>query len=312
MVNLNEEQQKRFYLQAALACSRRITTETSQPAVRPGLHCNISFDGVMCWPYTKAGAIAVQGCPGFIHGFNTRAKAYRYCTSSGEWYFDEELNVTVADYSSCIQPPDPSLIQWPLRRIKTNVRKLHCQRNTIHINLFFSFILRSLVCLIKDTDSVPPGDVISVNGTLSHITDTTNWRCKLLFTLFQYLLTCNYMWIFVEGLYLYILIFFVIFQKKKLLKLFIIIGWICPLLSVVPWVIVNFFFFINIIRVLFTKLSAENTRDPRRYKKLVKSTLVLIPLFGVYYVIFIGIPDCLEEKYQSVSKRSKSHLPIEF
>ncbi|CAG5130424.1 unnamed protein product, partial [Candidula unifasciata] len=146
-----------------------------------------------------------------------------------------------------------------------------------------------------------------------------HWECKLLNTLWQYSLNANYMWIFVEGLYLHTLIFFAIFSHStKFFKLYIIIGWVFPLIFIVFWVIarifknntlcwntddknlywilnapiissisVNFFFFLNIIRVLFTKIRDCNTRDPRRYRKLAKSTLVLIPLFGVYYILFI-------------------------
>ncbi|KAI8774881.1 secretin receptor, partial [Biomphalaria glabrata] len=52
-------------------------------------------------------------------------------------------------------------------------------------------------------------------------------------------------------------------------------------------IIINFIFFLNIIRMLFTKIRNTNSGDPGRYKKLAKSTLVLIPLFGVYYIYFI-------------------------
>jgi hypothetical protein len=34
-------------------------------------------------------------------------------------------------------------------------RKLHCQRNTVHINMFISFILRSIICFIKDVNISP-------------------------------------------------------------------------------------------------------------------------------------------------------------
>ncbi|KAJ8314358.1 hypothetical protein KUTeg_008919, partial [Tegillarca granosa] len=173
--------------------------------------------------------------------------------------------------------------------------------------MFISFILRSIICFVKDAVAVPPGDVVYEDSTV-------NWECKLVYTLFQYSLTANYMWIFVESLYLHTLIFFAMFQHKKMIKVYIVIGW-CKCWNtrdqdkgyywiikgpVVATIIVNFFFFINIIRVLFTKLTAVNTRDPKTYRKLARSTLVLIPLFGVYYMIFVGIPECLEDKYQII------------
>ncbi|XP_076461732.1 parathyroid hormone/parathyroid hormone-related peptide receptor-like [Babylonia areolata] len=58
-------------------------------------------------------------------------------------------------------------------------------------------------------------------------------------------------------------------------------------------VLVNFVFFVNIVRVLFTKL--VKTAPPRarrfRYRRLAKSTLVLIPVFGLHYILFLGLPE---------------------
>ncbi|CAH2302872.1 parathyroid hormone parathyroid hormone-related peptide receptor-like [Pelobates cultripes] len=57
--------------------------------------------------------------------------------------------------------------------------------------------------------------------------------------------------------------------------------------------LVNFFLFLNIVRVLASKLWKTNTGklDPcQQYGKLLKSTLVLMPLFGVHYVLFMAMP----------------------
>ncbi|XP_074660086.1 secretin receptor-like [Tubulanus polymorphus] len=214
--------------------------------------------------------------------------------------------------------------------IMTVFRRLHCARNTIHINMFVSFILRAAMSLMKDTLLVDklgfPSDVRRVeDGRLEFLENSSHWECKLFFTCFHYTLNANYAWVFVEGLYLYMLIHVAVFTENSSVKWFILGGWGSPFISILPWTIVratlddtycwnintvkeyfwilklpiillivtNFGFFISIIWVLFTKLVASNAQEARkyRYKKLAKSTLVLIPLFGVHYILFIWLPE---------------------
>ncbi|XP_026231146.1 parathyroid hormone/parathyroid hormone-related peptide receptor [Anabas testudineus] len=148
--------------------------------------------------------------------------------------------------------------------------------------------------------------------------------CKMAVTLFLYFLATNYYWILVEGLYLHSLIFMTFFSDRKYLWGFTLIGWGVPAMFVTVWatvramfadtecwdlsagnlkwiyqvpilvaVVVNFILFLNIIRVLATKLRETNAGrcDTRQqYRKLLKSTLVLMPLFGVHYIIFNAMP----------------------
>ncbi|KAK6470343.1 parathyroid hormone/parathyroid hormone-related peptide receptor-like [Huso huso] len=146
----------------------------------------------------------------------------------------------------------------------------------------------------------------------------------LVVTLFLYFLATNHYWILVEGLYLHSLIFMAFLSDKNYLWALTIIGWGVPMVFVSVWasvrasladtqcwdlsagnlkwvyqipilaaVMVNFFLFLNIVRVLASKLWETNTGklDPRQqYRKLLKSTLVLMPLFGVHYVVFMALP----------------------
>uniref|UniRef100_A0A672UI54 Parathyroid hormone/parathyroid hormone-related peptide receptor n=1 Tax=Strigops habroptila TaxID=2489341 RepID=A0A672UI54_STRHB len=148
--------------------------------------------------------------------------------------------------------------------------------------------------------------------------------CKVVVTLFLYFLATNHYWILVEGLYLHSLIFMAFLSNKSYLWVLIIIGWGLPAVFVSIWasvrasladtqcwdlsagnmkwiyqvpilaaVVVNFFLFLNIVRVLASKLWETHTGklDPRQqYRKLLKSTLVLMPLFGVHYVVFMAMP----------------------
>ncbi|KAJ8932308.1 hypothetical protein NQ314_014766 [Rhamnusium bicolor] len=60
--------------------------------------------------------------------------------------------------------------------------------------------------------------------------------------------------------------------------------------------VINLVLFVIISIVLYTKLRSPINEDSRRYQKWAKSTLVLVPLFGVHYAVllvfyFIGQTD---------------------
>ncbi|XP_071211593.1 parathyroid hormone 2 receptor-like isoform X1 [Salvelinus alpinus] len=148
--------------------------------------------------------------------------------------------------------------------------------------------------------------------------------CKVTVLLFIYFLATNYYWILVEGLYLHSLIFMAFLSDTKYLWGFTLIGWGVPALFVATWAVVratladgrcwelsagnikwiyqvpiltaiglNFILFVNIVRVLATKIRETNAGryDTRKqYRKLAKSTLVLVLVFGVHYIVFVGMP----------------------
>uniref|UniRef100_A0A8C3PF82 Parathyroid hormone/parathyroid hormone-related peptide receptor n=1 Tax=Chrysemys picta bellii TaxID=8478 RepID=A0A8C3PF82_CHRPI len=211
-------------------------------------------------------------------------------------------------------------------------KRLHCTRNYIHIHLFASFICRAASIFVKDvvlySGSLPEElekmrvDDLKVPWPPPYATEAVG--CKVVVTLFLYFLATNHYWILVEGLYLHSLIFMAFLSNKNYLWALTIIGWGLPAVFVSVWasvrasladtqcwdlsagnmkwiyqvpilaaIVVNFFLFLNIVRVLASKLWETNTGklDPRQqYRKLLKSTLVLMPLFGVHYVVFMAMP----------------------
>ena len=72
-----------------------------------GSVCNSTYDGLLCWPPSKAGVIAKQPCPPY-HGFIEGGHAIRKCGLSGEW---EDFNSTIitlkkTNYEFCLGTED--------------------------------------------------------------------------------------------------------------------------------------------------------------------------------------------------------------
>ncbi|XP_027625852.1 vasoactive intestinal polypeptide receptor 2 [Tupaia chinensis] len=205
-------------------------------------------------------------------------------------------------------------------------RKLRCTRNYIHLNLFLSFILRAVAVLVKDSI------LYSGSGTLPCPDQLSSWvGCKLSLVLFQYCVTANFCWLLVEGLYLHTLLVAVV-SPGCCFRVYLLIGWGVPTMSTgawattrllledtgcwdmnehsVPWwiirvpilisIIVNFILFVSIVRILLQKLTSPDVggNDQPQYRRLAKSTLLLIPLFGVHYVVFAVFPTHTSSEYQ--------------
>ncbi|XP_039292516.1 parathyroid hormone/parathyroid hormone-related peptide receptor [Nilaparvata lugens] len=211
--------------------------------------------------------------------------------------------------------------------ILATFKGLRCPRNKLHMHLFLSFILRACTTLFKDlvTDSLSSRLVISetsVSETVILHQQTEDWTtCRAVTSLWQYFLLANYCWILMEGLYLHNLIFLALFTDSSSIALYIVLGWGLPAIFVLPWIfvraawentlcwttnsnpyylllirgpttvsiLINFALFINIVRVLLSKLQASICEENKKFRKWAKSTLVLVPLFGVHYAIFIGM-----------------------
>ncbi|XP_066544211.1 secretin receptor [Amia ocellicauda] len=191
-------------------------------------------------------------------------------------------------------------------------RKLHCTRNYIHIQLFVSFVLRALSIFVKDFALFSAEDMYKC-----HVYPV--W-CKIVVVFFHYCIMANYSWLMVEALHLHTLLVFSFFSERKYFWVYIVFGWGSPMLFIIAWsiakklledigcwnikintgiwwiisgpiitsIIINCFFFLSIIRILVLKLKTPDIRgtDFYQYTRLAKSTLLLIPLFGVYYILF--------------------------
>ncbi|XP_028986812.1 growth hormone releasing hormone receptor a isoform X1 [Betta splendens] len=200
----------------------------------------------------------------------------------------------------------------------TAFRKFRCTRNYIHVNLFSSFVLRASAVFIKDA-------VLFADETLDHCSMSTA-SCKAAVAFFQFSILANYFWLLVEGMYLQTLLALTFVSQRKYFWWYILIGWGLPSTVLILWVLTRFFYddrgcwddtdnvgiwwiikgpitasllvniviFVNVIRILVQKLKSSamaGNNDTGHFMRLAKSTLFLIPLFGMHYTVFAFLPE---------------------
>ncbi|XP_054724241.1 diuretic hormone receptor-like [Uloborus diversus] len=296
--------------------------------------CSAAWDGLSCWPAVNAGSVATVPC---FHEFNgvlydTLENATRTCSENGTW-------AKRSDYSRCkplLHEESHIKVLWDIKEAGTiyyvgygmsllalmaalsifiHFKNLRCLRNNIHTNLLATYFFLDLTWIITATlQSLP-----SVEG--SKVT------C-ILVILLTYLMVTNFFWMFVEGLYLYILAVKTFSIEVVRIHVYALIGWGVPALIVVSWasvkgylaplskdslvddcvwqtkdstdyificpvivvLLVNVFFMCKIMWVLMTKLRIATTAESKQYRKAAKALLVLIPLLGMTYVLVIVTP----------------------
>uniref|UniRef100_A0A8C2Q3P5 Vasoactive intestinal peptide receptor 2 n=1 Tax=Cyprinus carpio TaxID=7962 RepID=A0A8C2Q3P5_CYPCA len=280
--------------------------------------CRGMWDNISCWHHADIGEVVVNTCPTALKNLFTRdGFINRNCTMEG-W-----SDVYPSIHSVCFEPtPNATkLVFYTVMKalytlghslslialitgstILCLFRKLHCTRNYIHLNLFFSFILRAIAVLVKDAILFPHENVECTE-------QPSPIGCKASLIIFNYFIMANFYWLLVEGLYLHTLLM-VMFSENRHFIIYLLIGWgkssletltfsscfrfpkqIVTFQNHFPSFKLNFILFISIIRILVQKLRCPDVggNDQSQYRRLAKSTLLLIPLFGIHYVVFVYI-----------------------
>ncbi|XP_061551169.1 vasoactive intestinal polypeptide receptor 2 isoform X6 [Phycodurus eques] len=215
-------------------CVKRLKEEERR-APHEEAGCKGTWDNVTCWEHTGIGQTATIPCPRFLTTvFGTNGNISRKCTASG--WSDVFPNITSACGSDTRQD---KLVFYVLVQTLYTLghslsliflttgsavlcffRKLHCTRNSIHLNLFLSFILRAAAVLAKDH---------FLFGRAAHCSAQPSLvACRASLVLLQYFIMANFFWLLVEALYLHTLLV-AMFSQNTHFVVYMLIGWGNPL-----------------------------------------------------------------------------------
>uniref|UniRef100_A0A8C1S3P4 Adenylate cyclase activating polypeptide 1a (pituitary) receptor type I n=1 Tax=Cyprinus carpio TaxID=7962 RepID=A0A8C1S3P4_CYPCA len=257
----------------------------------PELVCQWMWDNLTCWQPAKIGQVIWMPCPELFEVMNEEndefGKVSRNCTEDG-WAEMFPHYIDVCPFNENGTSPDmyyvtvkalytvgysTSLVSLTTAMvILCRFRKLHCTRNFIHMNLFVSFILRAFSVFIKD-------GILYAEEESNHCFIHTV-ECKAVMVFFHYCVLSNYFWLFIEGLYLFTLLVETFFPEKRYFYWYTIIGWGTPTICVAVWAV---------LRAHFDNIG-----------RLARSTLLLIPLFGIHYTVFAFTPEDISKRERLV------------
>ncbi|XP_036038694.1 LOW QUALITY PROTEIN: growth hormone-releasing hormone receptor [Onychomys torridus] len=298
------------------------------------LGCPGTWDGLLCWPPTGSGQWVALPCPDFFSHFSSEpGDVKRDCTITG-WSdpfppypvacpVPLELLTEEKSYFSTVKiiyttGHSISIVALCMAiTVLVTLRRLHCPRNYIHMQLFATFILKASAVFLKDA-ALFQGDSTDHCG-LSTI------LCKVSVAVSHFATMTNFSWLLAEAVYLSCLLASTSPRSQPAFWWLVLAGWGLPVLCTGTWVGcklafedtecwdlddsspywwiikgpivlsvgVNFGLFLNIICILLRKLEpAQGGLHTRaQYWRLSKSTLLLIPLFGIHYIIFNFLPD---------------------
>ncbi|CAL8240664.1 unnamed protein product [Merluccius merluccius] len=316
---------------AQFECYQKIMKGDGPKSQDSGSMCNSTWDGWLCWEDTNAGLIVEQHCPDYFQDFDPSEMVAKICTDSGSWFLHPDSNRTWTNYTRCNAHTKEgrmtamnllylALIGHGLSVTSLLIslgiffyfKSLSCQRITLHKNLFFSFVLNSMITIISLTAVANNQELVQRNPT----------SCKVSQFIHLYLFGCNYFWMLCEGIYLHTLIVVAVFAEKQHLMWYYLLGWGFPLIPACIhaiarsyyyndncWIssntsllyiihgpicaalLVNLFFLLNIVRVLITKLKVTHQAESSLYMKAVRATLILIPLLGIQFVLLPYKPE---------------------
>ncbi|XP_058808840.1 uncharacterized protein LOC131674266 isoform X3 [Phymastichus coffea] len=195
-----------------------------------GASCPPVWDTLMCWPRTAADSWASMPCFAEIGGirYDTSQNASKWCWANGTWEHYSNYTQCAPLYDALDESEPTSSVEVMTRlylvgyglslcsllvavAMYLRFRELRCLRNAIHANLMASYIL---------------ADALWIATVLSQVSlQSSRPTCALFFSLYHYFQLTNFFWMFVEGLYLYLLVVKTFSGDGVKLTTCLLIGW---------------------------------------------------------------------------------------
>ncbi|KAF1415162.1 Growth hormone-releasing hormone receptor, partial [Spheniscus humboldti] len=255
-------------------------------ATPPG--CKRTWDKLLCWPEADAGETLALLCPNILFHFMKEPAGIvkRNCTKKG-WSdpfppyhiacpVEDEIPLEEQSYFSTIKiiytvgygVSITSLIIAVTVLIA--FRWLLCPRNYIHVQLFFTFILKAIAIFIKDA-------VLFQEEDIDHCSFSTT-ECKISVVFCHYFTMTNFMWLLVEALYLNCLLLSSLSHGRRYFWWLVLFGWGFPTLFTLIWILTKFY---------FEDTACWDINQGSPYWWLIKGPIIIS--VGVNFVLFINI-----------------------
>ncbi|WAQ94799.1 CALRL-like protein, partial [Mya arenaria] len=246
-------------------CTRQLKSRDSNNT------CPSTWDGYGCWDASAPGVTSQMSCPTFLQFSVPTRSALKTCQSDGTWLKRGPLRYEWTDYTPCLSYQDlrvsiyigvgcqiasllclvPSVVVFC--SYKALIRQ---HRIRLHVNFFVSFIVSGILTVIW-------------NLAITHekITSSNVSRTPLLYSIayaiMRLLEADESCWAKSLG------------DKE----------WIIYAPNLLC-LLVNVYFLCNILRLLLTQLQVH-PNEPSHFRKALKATFVLIPLFGVQLTVTV-------------------------
>ncbi|RNA35966.1 PDF receptor-like [Brachionus plicatilis] len=315
--------------------------------------CPGVFDKIMCWPAVAASTLINIPCPNFDGLFDETKNLTKKCLESGVWDGINRTNQPhgYTNYEVCLTQDSlrqsKEILGNPgnqqILRIIDHIeivglvlsffcicfslfifgyhKNLRCKRTKIHLNLFITIFIQSIVRIVSYIDRfsfrILNPELIAYESQLMLYSKAI---CPLMITILEYIQMCNFMWMLNEGAYLNILLTYSVFDdnKKGIMIAYYVIGWGFPGIMVTIWsgillkivgindicwsgfynwktywiiktpiiiaITINIICLINVIRILASKLRENRTSEIDQIKKSLKAAILLLPLFGITHI----------------------------